>query len=36
MPITSYELECATERAYNKRYNTPNLARPLRQGNSYI
>ena len=36
MPTTSYELECAIERVYNKRYNIPNLVRPLRQRNSYI
>lgn len=36
MPKTSSELENAIERAYNMRYNMPNLKRPLRQRNSYI
>lgn len=36
MPVSAKELEEAIERAYNKRYNTPNLSRPLRQRNSYI
>lgn len=36
MPKTASELENAIERAYNKRYNMPNLKRPLRQRNSYI
>lgn len=36
MPTYAYELENAIERAYCKRYNMPNLSRPLRQRNSYI
>ena len=36
MPTSKYELENAIERVYNKRYNIPNLSRPLRQRNSYI
>ena len=36
MPTNTYELELAIELAYNKRYNAPNLSRPLRKRNSYI
>lgn len=36
MPTSAYELDAAIERVYNKRYNSPNLSRPLRQRNSYI
>lgn len=34
MPSTKAELEIAIEKAYAKRYNTPDLSRPLRQRNS--
>lgn len=36
VPTNTYELELAIELAYNKRYNAPNLSRPLRKRNSYI
>ena len=36
MPTSSKELEDAIERAYNRRYNIPNLSTPLRQRNSYM
>lgn len=34
MPSSKWELECAIERAYSKRYNLPNFSRPLRKRNS--
>lgn len=36
MPKNAYELEEAIERVYSKRYNYPNLVKPLRQRNSRI
>lgn len=36
MPNNKRTLEIAIEEAYSKRYNVPNLSRPLRRRNSYI